>query len=826
LVHSVAVVHSAESGCKPLEQEIWFSQQERDQWRAWGFDPTLLDTDPHSIRFAIDSWLAETIAMFACAKDALKDNDITIQNRDGIAYIKRNGEWVPLSEIAELPYTKTNDRDFWENYWVCYIYGRNFVHPQGFVKRDPFKYTDLYPIAKLTQETYERVLAAAQKFPGFEGEKTCVLRIVTVEETVGKWKWLPAYLHNGVPQHGYVQLIDDENNFYSFGTFAQPEEAFFGRGLRWLAYSQYVRLRTPDYTQSRFGAYTKRITHIPITPATCQPIKQRVNQLNAGKGIRFNGMKQNCLAFCQEMIRMTGVEVEFRRPGAEILTSLLPWPLSRIRLPNVVKRLTYLPLNALVLTLLRGRHGTPYAVDKAASEEPQQQYPAEFSHLMSWGDLFNPHALDNIVPSTVTAWQLQQPSTWVFHSHNAALCLAPPPPTAQEKEKWTRWGFDPSLLQSDPACCVAFDSWLGETIAMFAKAGPALESNDITIENRGGRAYIKRNGAWVPLSEFALLPYDQKVYSDFWTMRFSNRNFVHPYGIIEQDAFTYQQLYPIAKLTRDTYRRILDAAQLFQFIENPPEGEKTCVLRIVTVQEFRMPKFFANRFPQHTYAQLINENRDFYSFGIRAQAKEDIIGRRGGRYFFYSETTQIRTPDYTDPRVDYPRRRVTHIPITEYTCQAIIQRVNQLNACGIRYNFARQNCIGLCLDILRIAGVNLNVQTSGGGVLASFLARPLSRLRVPRFLRSLAYAIPNAVMLALHGSDGTQCDTQQTACELPSDQPYPQQFSHLMTWRDLFNPNTIDTVSAAADLLAWQLRQPSTWVFDIPGSTLCLEPPQ
>ena len=55
------------------------------------------------------------------------------------------------------------------------------------------------------------------------------------------------------------------------------------------------------------------------------------------------------------------------------------------------------------------------------------------------------------------------------------------------------WGLDPTLAHTDPqAIRFLFDTWLGETVAMFKNASQSLANNDIDIQNRNGKAFIKK----------------------------------------------------------------------------------------------------------------------------------------------------------------------------------------------------------------------------------------------------------------------------------------------------------------------------------------------
>lgn len=289
-----------------------------------------------------------------------------------------------------------------------------------------------------------------------------------------------------------------------------------------------------------------------------------------------------------------------------------------------------------------------------------------------------------------------------------------------EKRLWEQWGFDQSLEETDPAS-VHFitESLLGETIALYQRTGAVLLNNDLGVQNRAGKAFIKVNGEWTACSEIiGKIHYAQEMDKKFEVCNLIGWNFVHPDGLVEKDSFTYQELYPIGKLVPDVHQRLLQEGQTWLNLHpGVDEGvEKPCLMQVVTSQELNLSEGWYARnledtVPQHAFIRLIDQQGNLYSFGSRSPySKENNTSGLG--YFLSTWSTHLSTPDYIE-RWTVPLRRVTTLPLTQERFQNLIHFANEMNSgSGLRFNFARQNCVRIVQQGLHIAGIDVTTKIS------------------------------------------------------------------------------------------------------------------
>ena len=194
--------------------------KEQKKWVSAGFDRALVKTDPEAVHFAVSTNLIYTIAMFQKTEGILAGEKITIHNDDGVALFLVEGEWVPYSAFKEIIRYSQKEARF---------IGWNFVHPQGFIPRDWAEYDQIYPIAKLTQEAYQKIKTHAQQFwsadqpevdPGVP--KGYILQVMTTGRNLLPDAWWAQNFKEHFPGHGSARLITPEGLVYSFGTEDAP----------------------------------------------------------------------------------------------------------------------------------------------------------------------------------------------------------------------------------------------------------------------------------------------------------------------------------------------------------------------------------------------------------------------------------------------------------------------------------------------------------------------------------------------------------------------------------------------------------------------------
>lgn len=434
--------------------DLWHLQE---KWATAGFDQSLLTTDPQAVEFSVSSGLLYTIAMFRNEGDALADNDIDIKkNPEGKALFKVEGQWLTLEQLA-------HKKIFYDAKLEKFP-GWNFVHPQGFVPNDPSYYSAIYSVARLSQQTFNRVRQAAATFSSTSGTSTgttpsCVLEVMTLG--YGDTTSSPWYLKNlrkNIPEHTSVRLINDKGEVFSFGPrITQPAfQAVFGNKTHLLCTAN-CKIPIPDYEEPRKCA-EKRITYIPLDTKTFSRVAQFVNKANEGEGFRFNYARQNCTKFAQEVLHEAGIFVDTRERFFPGICTLLPdlqdvprigKPLTRISekvstatsrffgqlshcLPGVGKvvsraynglcrikdNIVDLSWNWAALALGGWRHLPCDTTDPRSKEDSlaNENRLTSFTKLVRGWNILNPHLLDLGSSHKMRDWQLSQKSTYIFRN--------------------------------------------------------------------------------------------------------------------------------------------------------------------------------------------------------------------------------------------------------------------------------------------------------------------------------------------------------------------------------------------------------------------------
>jgi hypothetical protein len=436
--------------------------KEQKKWVDAGFDRRLVRTDPEAVHFAVSSKLIYTISMFEKSADILKGEPLTIRNDDGVALFKVEGEWVPYANFKnKIQYSEKE----------CRFVGWNFIHPQGFIPRDWAEYGQIYPIATITPEAYQKIKAHAEQFwskdqPEVDHgiEKGYILQVMTTGRDLLPNVWWAQNFKEHFPEHGSARLITPEGLVYSFGTKMRlPDEEVLCHVSSYLC-TGISNVPTPDYEESR-KADDRLMASLPVTKERFDSIIDFVNRAN--QGICFNFSRQNCVRFVEVLLRLSGMKVSIKTSVHELLRDMLPrlsdipiigkqlsaastriacvvasvfdtigmvlgyvtpHPIKKIVefaagcVTNVLQRIEAVFWNGLGLILGASKSIVP----ESRANDGNLKEVETFRQLIHWSDLFTPGAVSIYYVTKLKEWMVQQRNTVLFIKPEHGFCCFDP----------------------------------------------------------------------------------------------------------------------------------------------------------------------------------------------------------------------------------------------------------------------------------------------------------------------------------------------------------------------------------------------------------------
>jgi hypothetical protein len=431
---------------------------EQQKWIDAGFDERALVTDPEGVHFAVSTDLIYTILMFKDSADILEGEQITIPIVDGKALFKVGGEYLPYSAIkGRIVYSEEEQK----------FPGWNFIHPSGFVPRDSSEFSEMYPIAKLKPDAYERIARNASQFwcdnqqevdPGCE--KRYILQVITTGRSCIPRTWWGTNFDNHTPEHSSSRLITPDGYVYSFGTKMRPADAQRVKSLNNFLATALSTTSAIDYEESR-SSEEKRVTSIPMTKNRFDAILRYGNDAN--KGFPFNFASQNCARFVSTQMALAGVPVNIKMSVPQCLAGILPdldkvpligRPLSKViaavsfvvrpiidalgalfryftpspitkiwhvltwSVRELFRRVGAVIYNGLFYSLMgAGRSFVPDGrfTERKCDPNDETSLPTS-TRLLRWWDIFNPDAITVYHAYKLRLWQNKQKSS-VFYTN-------------------------------------------------------------------------------------------------------------------------------------------------------------------------------------------------------------------------------------------------------------------------------------------------------------------------------------------------------------------------------------------------------------------------
>ncbi len=424
--------------------------KEQSRWVEAGFPQESLTVDPEAVHFVVATDLMYTVMMYQKCADILEGESTTLRFVDGKVLIKVEGEYLPYADIKEKIRYSSDEKKF------C---GWNMIHPMGFVPCDATSWNDMYPIARLTPEAYQRVAARASQFwsedqeeidPG--REKGYILQVITTGRSCLPHAWWNANFNDMTPEHTSSRLITPDGYVFSFGTKMAAADAEQVTQLSGFLTTAASRTSCPDYEEVR-PSHEKRVTSIPMTKERFDAIVQYAKEMN--KGFAFNFASQNCARFVTVQMALAGVFANIKMSLSECLYGMLPRlrdiPFVGQPVARVAAAISFVvtPIFDLLAALIRWV--TPYPVKRVWEvvtsfvREALRRMCAVIINalfffvmgagktlipksrcLLRWQNLANPDAIVVYHAYKLRQWQARQLSSVYYTKPEAGLCCLDP----------------------------------------------------------------------------------------------------------------------------------------------------------------------------------------------------------------------------------------------------------------------------------------------------------------------------------------------------------------------------------------------------------------
>jgi Domain of unknown function (DUF4105) len=423
-----------------------------------------------------------------------------------------------------------------------------------------------------------------------------------------------------------------------------------------------------------------------------------------------------------------------------------------------------------------------------------------------------------------------------------------PEPEDQEKAKWVKLGLSEDVFEQHTECA----RFLMKSKLIYPMIG---FQHGLQLDG-DGHPLIQVQGQlrrWEHLKdEIAYDPEDKQIKSSGYPGKIAQVwNYFHK-GLVPVDRYHYDKPFPVHEVSQEVYDRLHTHAHRF-FETNPEKDQgvpKDCILQMLTSPRRAGPNHplfdnFSRTYPMHVWFRIIREDRTVYSFGYQLQIADQA------KIITHPTSTMLATGDARIGMLDYEEflenegRYVTSIPISDENADQILERVQQLNAKQMRFNFARQNCAALVYELLP-KEYEVDMRTSTAEVLWGLLpdcgqipwigptlAKIVSCVNrigafaakcTPRWVRRILLIVPKAAVTVAANLFMVKIGATKMTRPLESsakEEPFYangkiQNFSAIVTsWKDIFKEST-SIAFLAKHFLDWQKKQSST-IFYPPG---------
>lgn len=296
---------------------------------------------------------------------------------------------------------------------------------------------------------------------------------------------------------------------------------------------------------------------------------------------------------------------------------------------------------------------------------------------------------------------------------------------AKLADKWLKLGLPASVLENHADCVrFLFESSLIYTIIGYRESFGHSNDHDIKLDT-DGHPMLKTQGNWIRWERI-----EREIHYDAKSEKIKSRaysgsivqawSYFHPHGLVPVDRYNYDHAFPVFELSEEQYAKTRQHA--LKFYETNPEKDmgipKDSIVQFFTSPRRQLPEKFyfdnANeQYPVHVGMRLITPDRKVYSFGYQLLPEEaafifsDMLSN-----FLATADAKVTMLDYEEFRA-HEGRIVTSIPLSSQRSQNILNYLNELNGKQLRFQYERQNCSLLMLEVIKKAGYDVNIRTTG-----------------------------------------------------------------------------------------------------------------
>lgn len=388
--------------------------------------------------------------------------------------------------------------------------------------------------------------------------------------------------------------------------------------------------------------------------------------------------------------------------------------------------------------------------------------------------------------------------------------------------------------------------------------GPEVHAIKEVVLNNKPALMIKKEGAWIPVRDLQKTLGWDKGEGKYVSKNQPNQywNYFHE-GLVpvdrhfrpregHQDESQNGSLYPVARITEDEVKTLLEHAKKFDGFNDPNaknHDKPECIVQFFTDPD-RVCKYqFANNFnaqnPVHCGIQIVMNDGRVYSTGLGSTNKE-YKDRKGLKNLLATTNAQPTNMDYVTFK-HHEGRLITSIPVDAACAESIIENLNYYRKISVPFNLIKQNCMQLGTDVLEQTGVAVNIQvpikTMLYRMLPDIMPKPLRNL-LGRVKRLAGKTIPAPARKALEaaatvflfvprktetlfinllfsivgGRKGAYVSDERL--KPPQTKFGLKHFDRLVA--DLFDDHASD-IQHSSVFIHWQLRQASTVVHSYSG---------
>jgi len=284
------------------EQSRRLELQER--WKKLGLPEEVFDIAPDCVEKLFESGVVYSMVGFSTVDTISRPFKI------------RHGKIYVYVEEKEIEWGEFDKRYVWNQkagHFVCRDDEniRLMYVSKGFIKADSWKYTEPFPVLKLTGKQLAEVKAQACQFGN--GDRTCdgVLQIYTSPGGYGLPRAVQNVFGDAIKDnldtlfsHYVIRVITPEGDVYSIGVvmdeYITPLSLF--KTLE-------GNVRMLDYDEFRRFPYGRVLTSVPISQEQVDKVFAYIENIQKTGGFPYNFGNQSCITLVEKLMQLADVDI-------------------------------------------------------------------------------------------------------------------------------------------------------------------------------------------------------------------------------------------------------------------------------------------------------------------------------------------------------------------------------------------------------------------------------------------------------------------------------------------------------------------------------------